>query len=137
MLRGMILFDGAGTGGEPYLVERNIMGFIFYAVIVGVVSLIFVIVGVVSYCSKTPAKMNTGEADIPPEKLRDVTAWNHAHGLLWIGFAIIFAISMLVFPILLEHVNVTISMVILIGMMFLEIGGLSVGHHRLQKKYML
>ena len=80
-------------------------GTIIYMIMITIVSVIFVILGIFQYNSKTPVSINTGEK--PPEagELTDVTLWNHGHGRNLIIYAIAFFITSTVFIIILEKTD--------------------------------
>ena len=53
---------------------------IIYLVISLLVSLIFIILGIMQYRSEKPVSINMGEKPLRKEELTNVTEWNHRHG---------------------------------------------------------
>ena len=60
-----------------------------------VVSLIFLIIGIVQIRRKTPVGFYTGEVPPLASHLKSVRGWNVCHGLLWIGYGLILISSFL------------------------------------------
>ena len=46
-------------------------------------ALILFVLGLLQWRAKEPVGFYTGEKRIPAAEIRDVTAWNHRHGLMW------------------------------------------------------
>lgn len=53
------------------------------------VGLIMICIGFHQYRSDKPAAFWSGETPPASEKVRDVRAWNHKHGMMWIIYGII------------------------------------------------
>ena len=63
---------------------------IIYLVISLLVSLIFIILGMIQYKAEKPVTINTGEKPPREDELTSVTEWNHRHGRNFIIFGCAF-----------------------------------------------
>ena len=70
---------------------------IIYLVISLLVSLIFIILGIMQYRSEKPVSINTGEKPLRKEELTNVTEWNHRHGRNFIIWGCVLFITQAVF----------------------------------------
>lgn len=53
------------------------------------VGLIMICIGYHQYRSEKPATFWSGETPPDPEKVRDIRAWNHKHGSMWMIYGLI------------------------------------------------
>ena len=72
-------------------------GTIIYLTISLFVSVIFIILGIHQFKSKTPVALNTGETPPREDELLDMIEWNHKHGRNLIIYGFMFFITMSVF----------------------------------------
>ena len=75
---------------------------IIYLAISLLVSLIFIILGIMQYRSEKPVSINTGEKPLRKEELTNVTEWNHRHGRNFIILGCVLFITQLFLDILLK-----------------------------------
>ena len=113
-------------------------GTIIFLVIFALVSMIFVILGIVQYRSKTPVSINTGEKPPREDELTDMTEWNHKHGRNLILYGCMLFATGLVFIFFLAKIeSVAVQLIIFFGAVFGEIVWLEIQHISLKKKLIL
>ena len=71
------------------------MGNIVFLIIMGFVAMIFTGLGIWVWRKKEPANFWTGQ-ELKPGEIRDVRKYNHALGLMWIGFSVLIWITAIV-----------------------------------------
>ena len=109
-------------------------GTIIYLVISLLVSLIFVLLGVKQYRSKTPVTINTGEKPPREEELTSVTEWNHRHGRNFIIFGFALFITLSFYMYFLEKLdNTALQVVVFVGVIFIEIAWVMLEHKAMKK----
>lgn len=101
----------------------------------GFIGLIFILLGIHQYKSKSPVTMNTGEKPLRPEQLSDVKAWNTGHGKALIAFGIDVAVVIGIFPIGLKYMETVIATIIVLMAVVAGLIGLEVNHKRLERMY--
>ena len=98
-------------------------------------SLIFIILGLKQYKSKTPVTINTGEKPPTEEELTSVTEWNHRHGRNFIILGCMNFVTLSVFVFCLERLeNTTIQIVVFILVIFGEIAWIVIEDSVMKKK---
>lgn len=108
---------------------------IIYLVISLLVSLIFVILGLKQYKSKTPVAINTGEKPPSEEELTSVTEWNHRHGRNLIIFGCVLFVTLSVFVFLMERFeNTTVQIVGVMLFIFGEVAWIIIEDSIMKKK---
>ena len=111
---------------------------IIFIVICALVSLIFVILGIVQYRSKVPVSINTGEKPPREDELIDMTEWNHKHGRNFIIYGCMLFVTGMVFIFFLERIDsVALQLILLCVAIFAELAWLEVQHIRLKKKLII
>lgn len=111
---------------------------IIYLSISFLVSLIFVIIGIVQVHAKEPATINTGEKPPKAEELASVTEWNRKHGRNFIVYGCLLFITMVLFGIsqvLIE--NTMLSLIIFALAIIGEIAWLEIDHMHVKKKLIM
>lgn len=99
------------------------------------VSLIFVILGISQYKSKTPVTINTGLTPPREDELTSVSEWNHRHGRNYILLGCALFITLVVFAYLLKACdNVGLCSFILLAAVFGEIAFVVIDHNVMMKK---
>lgn len=108
--------------------------FIMCFVIYLYVAFIMVGIGVSQLKSKTPVAFYSGEKPLEPWELSDVSMWNRKHGMMWIIYGVIIALSGLAgsFPAGKESLWCLIPMV---GGVLGPLAGMIWYHHRLIRQY--
>ena len=110
-------------------------GMIIFIVIFALVSLIFVVLGIVQYRSKTPVTINTGEKPPREDELLDMTEWNHKHGRNFILYGCMLFASGIVFILCISRLeNVMLQLVVFFIVIAAEIVWLEVQHMLLKKR---
>lgn len=111
---------------------------IIYLVISLLVSLIFIILGIMQYRSEKPVSINTGEKPLRKEELTNVTEWNHRHGRNFIILGCAFFFTLSVFAYFIENLvdSVVLQAVILLIALFAEIAWVEF-EHKVMKKEMI
>lgn len=109
---------------------------IIYLVISLLVSLIFIILGIIQYKAEKPVTINTGEKPPREDELTSVTEWNHRHGRNFIILGCAFFITLLVFAYCIENLvgSVVLQVVILLIVLFAEIAWVEFEHKVMKKK---
>ena len=111
---------------------------IIYLSISFLVSLIFVIIGIVQVHAKEPVSINTGEKPPKAEELISVEVWNRKHGRNFIIYGCLLFITMVLFGIsqvLIE--NSMLSLIIFALAIIGEIAWLEFDHIYLKKKLII
>lgn len=108
---------------------------IIYLVISLLVSLIFVILGLKQYKSKTPVTINTGEKTPREEELTSVTEWNHRHGRNFVILGCMSFVTLSVFVFCLDRFeNIIIQMVVFLLAIFGEIAWVVIEDSAMKKR---
>ncbi len=103
---------------------------IIYLVISFFVSLIFVVIGVKQYTSKTPVTINTGLTPPREDELTSVSEWNHRHGRDFILLGCGIFITLVAFVYFLERYdNVNLQLVLFLAVVFGEIALVVIDHN--------
>ncbi len=111
---------------------------IIYLSISFLVSLIFVIIGIVQVHAKEPVSINTGEKPPKAEELVSVTEWNRKHGRNFIIYGCLLFLTLVLFEIsqlLIE--NTMLSLIIFALAIIGEIAWLEIEHMYLKKKFII
>ena len=99
------------------------------------VSLIFVILGLKQYKSKTPVTINTGEKPPTEEELTSVNEWNHRHGRNFVILGCMVFVTLSVFVFCLEKFeNIFIQMVVFLLAIFGEIAWVVIEDSAMKKR---
>ena len=107
---------------------------IIYLVISLLVSLIFIILGIMQYRSEKPVSINTGEKPLRKDELTNVTEWNHRHGRNFIILGCTLFMTLSVFVYFIENLDsVIFQLIILMIMIFAEIAWVMVDHNVMKK----
>ena len=110
-------------------------GQIIGIVIFALVSLIFVILGIVQYHSKVPVSINTGEKPPREDELTDMTEWNHKHGRNLVVYGCMLFVTGTVFLFFLEGLeSVTLELAVFLAVIFAEVAWLEIQHISMKKK---
>lgn len=111
---------------------------IIYLIISLLVSLIFIILGMIQYKAEKPVTINTGEKPPREDELTSVTEWNHRHGRNFIILGCAFFITLSVFAYFIENLvdSVVLQAVILLIALFAEIAWVEF-EHKVMKKEMI
>ena len=110
-------------------------GTIIGTVIFALVSLIFVILGIVQYHSKVPVSINTGEKPPKEDELIDMTEWNHKHGRNLVVYGCMLFVTGTVFLYFLERLeSVTLELVVFFAVILAEVAWLEIQHISMKKK---
>ena len=64
-----------------------------FGIVMGVCALIMFGIGIFQLSSKTPVAFYTGEKAPEADTLKDVSAWNKKHGIMWIIYGVIIVIG--------------------------------------------
>ena len=108
---------------------------IIYLVISLLVSLIFIIIGIMQYRSEKPVSINTGEKPLRKEELTNVTEWNHRHGRNFIILGCVLFITQAVFGYFIKKLDgVVVQVVIYMIVLFCEIAWVEFEHNMMKKK---
>lgn len=108
---------------------------IIYLVISLLVSLIFIILGIMQYRSEKPVSINTGEKPLRKEELTNVTEWNHRHGRNFIILGCVLFITQAVFGYFIKKLDgVVVQVVIYMIVLFSEIAWVEFEHNMMKKK---
>ena len=110
---------------------------IVYLVISLLVSLIFIIIGIMQYRSEKPVSINTGEKPLRKEELTNVTEWNHRHGrnFIILGCVLFITLSIVTYFIeKLDGVALQVATVIFVIVIFAEIAWVGLEHNVMKKK---
>ncbi len=108
---------------------------IIYLVISLLVSLIFIILGIMQYRSEKPVSINTGEKPLRKEELTNVTEWNHRHGRNFIILGCVLFIRQAVFGYFIKKLDgVVVQVVIYMIVLFSEIAWVEFEHNMMKKK---
>lgn len=109
-------------------------GEIIYLVISFLVSMIFVILGIVQYKSKTPVSINTGEKPPREDELTDMKEWNHKHGRNFIIYGCALFLTLTVFLFFIRRFdNVVVQLVVFFAIIAMEIVWLEAEHIHMKK----
>lgn len=113
---------------------RGNMGFgrIFSIVVYGITASIMLTVGVSQWTAKKPVAFYTGEKPPAPSELSDVKGWNRAHGLIWLVYGALIALSCV--PAALARAK-ALAVVPPIAAILLPLPLMIARHHALVKKY--
>jgi len=85
-----------------------------------------------SVTSKRLVAFYTGEKAPSESEISDVKSWNKKHGIMWIAYGIIIAISWICCCILGDRIG---AMILSIGGVVIPLGFMIWYHHRLIRKY--
>ena len=108
---------------------------IIYLVISLLVSLIFIILGIMQYRSEKPVSINTGEKPLRKDELTNVTEWNHRHGRNFIILGCVLFITQAVFGYFIKKLDgVVVQVVIYMIVLFSEIAWVELEHNMMKKK---
>lgn len=108
---------------------------VIYLVISLLVSLIFIVLGVIQFRSKVPVTLNTGEVPPREDELIDMLEWNHKHGRNLIIFGCVLFVTMSDFVYFLEKFDNTVfQVVVFLVVIFGEIAWVVIQHGLLKKK---
>ena len=110
---------------------------IIYLVISLLVSLIFIILGIMQYRSEKPVSINMGEKPLRKEELTNVTEWNHRHGrnFIILGCVLFITLSIVTYFIeKLDGVALQVATVIFVIVIFAEIAWVGLEHNVMKKK---
>ena len=108
---------------------------IVYLVISLLVSLIFIILGIMQYRSEKPVSINTGEKPLRKEELTNVTEWNHRHGRNFIILGCALFITLSVLGYFMEKLDsILLQVIIAMLALFIEIGWGEFEHNVMKKK---
>ena len=108
---------------------------IIYLVISLLVSLIFIILGIMQYRSEKPVSINTGEKPLRKDELTNVTEWNHRHGRNFIVLGCVLFITQAVFGYFIKKLDgVVVQVVIYMIVLFSEIAWVELEHNMMKKK---
>ncbi len=108
---------------------------IIYLVISLLVSLIFIILGIMQYRSEKPVSINTGEKPLRKDELTNVTEWNHKHGRNFIILGCVLFITQAVFGYFIKKLDgVVVQVVIYMIVLFSEIAWVEFEHNMMKKK---
>ena len=99
------------------------------------VSLIFIILGIMQYRSEKPVSINMGEKPLRKEELTNVTEWNHRHGRNFIILGCVLFITQAVFGYFIKKLDgVVVQVVIYMIVLFSEIAWVEFEHNMMKKK---
>lgn len=99
------------------------------------VSLIFIILGIMQYRSEKPVSINTGEKPLRKDELTNVTEWNHRHGRNFIILGCVLFITQAVFGYFIKKLDgVVVQVVIYMIVLFSEIAWVEFEHNMMKKK---
>lgn len=111
---------------------------IIYLSISFLVSLIFVIIGIVQVHAKEPVGINTGEKPPRAEELISVTEWNHKHGRNFIVYGCLLFLTLVLFGISQIMIdNTKLSLILFAVAIIGEIAWLEIDHILLKKKLII
>ena len=111
------------------------MATIIYLVISLLVSLVFIILGIMQYRAEKPVTINTGEKPPREEELTSVAEWNHRHGRNFIIFGCALFITLSVFVYFIEKLDsVALQVVIFMIVLFAEIAWVVLEDKMMKKK---
>ena len=111
------------------------MATIIYLVISLLVSLVFIILGIMQYRAEKPVTINTGEKPPREEELTSVAEWNHRHGRNFIIFGCALFITLSVFVYFIEKLDsVALQVVIFMIVLFAEIAWVALEDKMMKKK---
>lgn len=107
---------------------------IIFLVISLIVSLIFVILGIMQYKSEVPVALNTGETPPREDELTDMLEWNHKHGrnLIIFGCELFTTLTIFIF-VLGKFDNVLVQVFFVFAALFGEIAWVEIQHNNLKK----
>lgn len=98
------------------------------------VSLIFIILGIMQYRSEKPVSINTGEKPLRKDELTNVTEWNHRHGRNFIILGCVLFITQAVFGYFIKKLDgVVVQVVIYMIVLFSEIAWVEFEHNMMKK----
>ena len=98
------------------------------------VSLIFIILGIMQYRSEKPVSINTGEKPLRKEELTNVTEWNHRHGRNFIILGCVLFITQAVFGYFIKKLDgIVVQVVIYMIVLFSEIAWVEFEHNMMKK----
>lgn len=107
----------------------------YFVIISLLVSLIFIILGIMQYRSEKPVSINTGEKPLRKEELTNVTEWNHRHGRNFIILGCVLFITQAVFGYFIKKLDgVVVQVVIYMIVLFSEIAWVEFEHNMMKKK---
>ena len=110
---------------------------IIYLVISLLISLIFIILGIMQYRSEKPVSINSGEKPLRKDELTNVTEWNHRHGrnFIILGCVLFITLSIVTYFIeKLDGVALQVATVIFVIVIFAEIAWVGLEHNVMKKK---
>lgn len=109
-------------------------GEIIYLVISFLVSMIFVILGIVQYKSKTPVSINTGEKPPKEDELTDMKEWNHKHGRNFIIYGCALFLTLTVFLFFIRKFDkAVVQLVVFFAIIAMEIIWLEAEHIHMKR----
>lgn len=107
----------------------------YFVIISLLVSLIFIILGIMQYRSEKPVSINMGEKPLRKEELTNVTEWNHRHGRNFIILGCVLFITQAVFGYFIKKLDgVVVQVVIYMIVLFSEIAWVEFEHNMMKKK---
>lgn len=106
---------------------------IFVLITLSITALIMLAIGMVQFKSKKPVAFYSGEEPYKENELRDVSAWNHRHGFMWMTYGVLIVITELTALIagsgsIIGVLSVFVGLLVPIPIMIFY-------HHHLIKKY--
>lgn len=101
------------------------VGFVIWSFIAALI----IGIGIWSWNLKKPAAFFAG---VTPPRVKNVTKYNHAVGILWFAYALLFELTGL--PLLFQKQNSAMFILSILGAVGITIG-LMIAYHRILKKY--
>ncbi|MCD7837093.1 MAG: hypothetical protein LUG83_10740 [Lachnospiraceae bacterium] len=109
------------------------MEIVFETVVCSICAAPMIIIGIIQYLSKSPVGFYSGQEPPKKEQIRDIRAYNHRHGLMWIlygaGFIFCFIVGYLFggeAPAILAGIECFAGLPIMMAY-----------HHKLENKYLI
>lgn len=100
----------------------------------GIVSAVFIIMGIRQILSKTPVAFYTGEEPPLESHLKSVRGWNTCHGLLWIWYGLVMISCFLAAAFL--TIDSLYKSLILFAAVIIPLFMMVIGHHLLIRIYL-
>ena len=101
----------------------------------GIVSAVFIIIGIRQIMSQTPVGFYTGEEPPLESHLKSVRGWNTCHGLLWIWYGLVMISCFLAAAFL--TMDSLYKSLILFAAVILPLFLLVLGHHMLLRIFLI
>ncbi|MCR5596401.1 MAG: hypothetical protein K6G12_11170 [Lachnospiraceae bacterium] len=99
------------------------------------VAAILIFIGIKQFRSVTPVAFYTGEEPPAEKLLKDVRAWNHGHGSLWIGYGVVIIVCYLL-AVFWAVDSLVKTLLMFCGTIF-PVFLLVLGHRYLVRRYMI